>query len=236
MPKLIADLINRDALPFTDQMALAHLSPRQASELDTIIRSAIRQYANEAERPIADRDFEEMWWIHSSKPEPWAGLRTATFRKTMNGDEFFIIHNETDRRRMGPRISSDVLEREGWSKVMRIPLPLAAVWKSYQIHLNGAVPRFITGDEVRADMRGPDEQMVRGCSDLPMACALITMHAGWLAAITAMEAAGGRDAVSIHDIPRHKAGEAIAVAPGRWEMTIGPYTYEIVEEQTLRGR
>lgn len=69
--------------------------------------------------------FHEIWWIFSRGREPWAGLRIAHFRKTVQGDLFFIIEGEPPDR-VGLRIWNDVAAREGWFKVQQIVIP---TWK-----------------------------------------------------------------------------------------------------------
>ncbi|MGO8241274.1 hypothetical protein ACC806_34620 [Rhizobium ruizarguesonis] len=69
----------------------------------------------------------ELWFIYSPADEPWAGLRVATFVKTIGsaGFDVALIHNEMPER-TGPRIWDDVREREQWCKVKRIEVPTVA--------------------------------------------------------------------------------------------------------------
>lgn len=69
----------------------------------------------------ANAAFHEIWWIFSDQKEPWAGLRIAHYRKTVNGEDIVFIAGETADR-LGPR-TTDAMEREGWVKVKRIILP-----------------------------------------------------------------------------------------------------------------
>lgn len=68
------------------------------------------------------------WFIYSPRKEDWAGLRMATFSKFTadSPDLITIIHNEMPDR-IGPRIWADIVEREGWVKVMRIDTPTPAM-------------------------------------------------------------------------------------------------------------
>ena len=70
----------------------------------------------------ADSDFHEVWWIFSKRPEAWAGLRIAHFRKSMDGALIVVIQAEPPER-TGLRIWSDIAPREGWRKVCRIAIP-----------------------------------------------------------------------------------------------------------------
>jgi hypothetical protein len=65
----------------------------------------------------------ELWFIYSPADEPWAGLRVATFVKTIGsiGFDVVIIHNELPER-LGPRIWDDIVEREQWRKVKVIEI------------------------------------------------------------------------------------------------------------------
>jgi hypothetical protein len=71
-----------------------------------------------------DESVNQLWFIYSQAGEPWAGLRIATFVKSIGSPVFDIvlIHNELPER-MGPRIWDDIAEREQWRKVKVIELP-----------------------------------------------------------------------------------------------------------------
>lgn len=69
-----------------------------------------------------DNEARELWWIYSPLTEPWANLRLATFSKSINGTELFVIHNEVGGR-IGIRVWHDVAPREKWIKVRRIEPP-----------------------------------------------------------------------------------------------------------------
>lgn len=66
----------------------------------------------------------ELWFIYSPLPHDWANLRVATFVTTPGAGDtaLVIIHNETPDR-TGPRVWSDIEDREGWVKVSRIETP-----------------------------------------------------------------------------------------------------------------
>lgn len=75
---------------------------------------------------VTAKEFHEIWWIYSDQREEWAGLRLAHFRKATNsGALLVIITSEIDRHRNGVRIWDDVKDREGWRKVMQVPIPTA---------------------------------------------------------------------------------------------------------------
>lgn len=70
-------------------------------------------------------NFHEIWWIYSDGDKEWNGLRLAHFRKTVQGDVIVYIQGEVDRRRLGPRVWDDIKGREGWQKIMQVPIPTA---------------------------------------------------------------------------------------------------------------
>lgn len=68
-----------------------------------------------------DTTFHEVWWIYSASAETWGGLRIAHFRKM--GDEIILVILGEPLDRLGPRVWSDIKDREGWHKVEQIPIP-----------------------------------------------------------------------------------------------------------------
>jgi hypothetical protein len=72
-------------------------------------------------------EFRELWFIYSPIEAPWANLRIATFTKAINAPhlDLVVIHNETDKRRIGVRIWDDIVKSEHWIKVRQIDVPSA---------------------------------------------------------------------------------------------------------------
>ena len=72
-------------------------------------------------------EFRELWFIYSPVAAPWANLRIATFTKAINAPhlDLVVIHNETDKRRIGVRVWDDIVEYEHWIKVRQIDVPTA---------------------------------------------------------------------------------------------------------------
>lgn len=75
-----------------------------------------------------DREHREVWFIYSPSNEPWGNLRIATFTKAINSPhlELVVIHNESDKRRIGVRVWNDIVQSEHWFKVRQIEVPSAA--------------------------------------------------------------------------------------------------------------
>ena len=75
-----------------------------------------------------DTDHREVWFIYSPLNKPWGNLRIATFTKECNSPhlELVVIHNETDRDRIGVRVWQDIVQSESWFKVRRIEVPSVA--------------------------------------------------------------------------------------------------------------
>lgn len=70
------------------------------------------------------QEFHEIWWLYSTEDAPWAGLRIAHFRKTVNGELIVLITGES-LERAGLRIWADIEQREHWYKVAQIAVPTA---------------------------------------------------------------------------------------------------------------
>ena len=70
-------------------------------------------------------EFREVWFIYSPVNKPWGNLRIATFTKACNSPhlELVVIHNETDRDRIGVRVWQDIVQSELWFKVRKIEVP-----------------------------------------------------------------------------------------------------------------
>ena len=73
-------------------------------------------------------EFREVWFIYSPVNKPWGNLRIATFTKACNAPflELVVIHNESDRDRIGVRVWDDIVQSELWFKVRKVEVPTAA--------------------------------------------------------------------------------------------------------------
>lgn len=73
---------------------------------------------------LPHEEFHEVWWVYSPiNGKSWAGLRLATFRKSVDGALVVIFHNEIAPDRIGIRIWDDVQNTELWYKVVQVPVP-----------------------------------------------------------------------------------------------------------------
>jgi hypothetical protein len=122
-PPDLFDLLREESLDPIEAKALRTLPRAGQARLVSQIQAAVANMV--APRVTQHHDGEErkeVWWIFSKQDAEWAGLRMATFVYNPGQPVVFIIHNDYGDR-LGVRIWEDVSEREGWSKIERIPLP-----------------------------------------------------------------------------------------------------------------
>jgi hypothetical protein len=119
----LEEILNLEAIGPATLNILASLPEVEKQRLAATITRTIETAVDEAiVSPASNEDLQEFWWIFSPSEEEWGGLRLAAFRKASTGPIFFLIANELPQR-TGLRDWESVSEREGWRKVMRVPMP-----------------------------------------------------------------------------------------------------------------